>query len=356
MNDSLTSKTQIMRDSYLEWVEKEGIPVVEDFGVDLFAVEPKPWARYGVDGAAVHLKGRGDFMSMFLLEMKPGTATSPQRHLYEEVIYVLTGRGSTEIESADGHKHSFEWGPSSLFAIPLNAKYRHFNGSGVESARMVCSTTMPAAMNMFHNEEFLFNNPWNFNERMGDDKYFNGEGDYIPVRPGQHMWETNFVPDLAALELKEWAARGAGSTNIMLIMADGIMHVHSSEMPVGTYKKAHRHDPGAHVMCVTGEGYSLGWFNGEEDLIRIDWKHGTVFAPLDNMYHQHFNSGPTPARYLANKRKLNTTGVDTSVKLGGNQIEYEDQFPLIAQLYEEATRKTGVKVQMSQFNIPGARP
>src|SRR5581483_8769393 len=180
---------KLMRDPYLEWIQKEGIPTVEDFGVDLFAVQPKPWPRYDVKGAAVHLKGRGDFVSMFVLEIPPGKASAPQKHLYEEVIYVLAGRGSTTIEAADGRKHTFEWGPRSLFAIPLNTKYRHFNGSGSEAARIVCTTSLPAVLNMLHNEEFVFNNPWAFNERMGGDKYFSGEGDFIAVRPGNHMWE-----------------------------------------------------------------------------------------------------------------------------------------------------------------------
>ncbi len=149
MNDA--TKPNLNRDPYLEWVEQEGLPVVEGFGVDLFAVEAKPWARYEVDGAAVHLKGRGDFISMFLLELAPGKATSPQRHLYEEVIYVLAGRGSTSIVSSDGRRHSFEWGPGSLFAIPLNAEYRHFNGSGTDAARIICTTSLPAVLNMFHN-------------------------------------------------------------------------------------------------------------------------------------------------------------------------------------------------------------
>src|SRR5512140_1329202 len=94
-------------DSYLEWLAGEGIPTVEDFGVDLFEVGTRPWARLGVNGAAVHLKGRGDFVSMFVLDIAPGAATSPQRHLYEEVLYVLSGRGSTTIEASDGRKHTF---------------------------------------------------------------------------------------------------------------------------------------------------------------------------------------------------------------------------------------------------------
>src|SRR5579859_6363307 len=91
-------------DAYLDWVAQEGLRVFDDFAVDLFAVETSPWPRYGVNAAAVHLKGRGDFANMFVFDIPPGAATSPQRHLYEEVIYVLEGTGSTQLEFADGRK------------------------------------------------------------------------------------------------------------------------------------------------------------------------------------------------------------------------------------------------------------
>ena len=112
------------------------------------------------------------------------------------MTYVLEGSGSTQLEFPDGAKRSFEWGPRSMFAIPLNAKYRHFNGSGQKRALMVCTTNMPMIMNVFHNENFIFNNTAVFADRMGKDEYYNGEGDLTMVRPGNHMWETNFVPDL----------------------------------------------------------------------------------------------------------------------------------------------------------------
>ena len=120
-------------DPYLDWLAGEGIPVTEDYGVYLFDVETAPWPRYGVNAAAVHLKGRGDFANMFVFDIAGGKSTAPQRHLYEEVIYVLEGHGSTQLEFADGSRRSFEWGEKSLFAIPLNAKHRHFNGSGTRA-------------------------------------------------------------------------------------------------------------------------------------------------------------------------------------------------------------------------------
>jgi PAS domain S-box-containing protein len=75
----------------------EGIPIAEDYGIYLFDVETRPWPRFGMKGAACHLKGRGDFTNMFLFEVPPGGSSTPQRHLYEEVIYVLEGEGALHI-------------------------------------------------------------------------------------------------------------------------------------------------------------------------------------------------------------------------------------------------------------------
>ena len=367
-NRPINKGTNYNIDAYLDWVEKEGIPVAEDYGIDLFQVETKMWDRYGVKGAAVHMIGRGDFANMFLLDIPPGGSTSPQRHLYEDVYYCLEGTGSTQIELADGTKRSFEWGPRSLFAIPLNAKHRHFNGSGQERALLVTTTDMPLVMNTFHNEKFIFDNDFDFSERGGKESFFTGEGELINVRPGNHMWETNFVPDLGAIELKSWSDRGAGGSNIMFVLADGTMHAHISEMPVGTYKKGHRHGPGFHVMCVVGHGYSMLWFDKEQDFLRIDWKHGVVFPPADQQFHQHFNTSREPARYLATgtgglRYPLTTSvrrsiwglkpgekgAVSTSIKEGGDQYDYEDQDPRIHKIWLDEMKKNGVEPKMQKW-------
>jgi mannose-6-phosphate isomerase-like protein (cupin superfamily) len=243
-------EARFLVDSYMEWARGEGIPVYEDFGFDLLTLELRPWARAGADGAIALVKGRGDFLDTHVVEMPPGGSTSPQRHLYEEVVYVLDGRGSTTVETPEGAKRSFEWGPRSLFALPLNARYRHFNGSGQRAARFVATTNLPLVLKAFHNIDFVFANPFPFPERFGPQAHLRGEGDFIPVRPGRHMWETDFVPDLSRFELREWQARGAGGSNIMFVLADGTMHAHISEMPVGTYKKGHR--PRLHPALVRG--------------------------------------------------------------------------------------------------------
>ena len=74
---------------------------------------------------------------MFVLDIPPGGSTAPQRHLYEDVSTCSKAPAAPSSSSPTARKRSFEWGPRSLFAIPLNAKHRHFNASGRERALMV---------------------------------------------------------------------------------------------------------------------------------------------------------------------------------------------------------------------------
>jgi mannose-6-phosphate isomerase-like protein (cupin superfamily) len=355
-------KDRVLVDPYLEWADGEGVPVLEDFGVDLLAAETAPWPRYDVNGAIIHLKGRGNFCSVFLFDIPAGGKTSPQRHLFEDVYYVLSGRGSTQVETSDGTVHSFEWGPKSMFALPVNAPYQMFNGSGTEPARLASTNNLTMILNLFHNEQFVFGNDEWFAEREADPNYYAGEGEMTSIRPGRILWDTNFVSDLGAFELKPWEARGAGSANMQFILADGVMGAHCSEMPIGTYKKGHRHGPGLHIFIVHGSGYTLLWYNGDEDFKRVEWRHGMVFAPPDQMFHQHFDTSREPARYLAvglgSKRypviQVRRAGSenqrsDVSIKEGGRQIEYEDQDPRIHRIFLEELQKTEVSSEMGKY-------
>jgi cupin superfamily acireductone dioxygenase involved in methionine salvage len=346
-----------MVDPYLEWTKGEGVPIHDDFGFALKRIETRMWPRFGTHGAIAHVRGRGDFMTIFVLELAPGGKTELMRHMYEEAVIVLEGHGSTIVHGADGTKHAFEWGPNAVFAPPQNCAHQYFNTSGRERVRLAIACNMPAIMNLFRSEKFVFDNPFAFPEREGQPNHFKGEGDFIPVRPGKHMWETNFVPDANNLELRAWAARGGGSSHVQLILADSILHAHISEMPVGTYKKAHRHGPDVHVFCLSGEGYSLFWYEGDADFVRIDWDQGWVFAPPDMMYHQHFNSSADRTRYIAighgsvrypftqNMWKV-YRGVDVDVKNGGNQIEYADEDPRIHSIFKDELKKKGIVSNM----------
>jgi hypothetical protein len=353
-------KTKFLLDPYMNWAEGEGIPIHLDFGHDLLKLETKPWARYDARGCFAHCHGRGDFMANYVLEVPAGGKTRPIKHNYECFFFILAGHGSTTVWTPNGEKRSFEWGPKGVFAVPLNCQYQIFNGSGREAARISCTNDLPLMMNLFHSEAFVFDNDFAFPERLGDSKHFDGDGDFVEVKAGNHMWETNFVPDITNFKLTALEQRGKGSSNINFILAEGTMHAHVSEIPTARYKKAHRHAAGTHVHAVTGEGYSLLWYDGDSEFKEIPWHHGIVYAPPFWMFHQHFNTHPEPARYLAcslgsrrypfiSFRKRSADYGAVSVSQGGRQIDYEEQDPRIHRKWLEEIAKTGVKSDMGDL-------
>jgi Ethanolamine utilisation protein EutA len=162
------------------------------------------------------------------------------------------------------------------------------------------------------------------------------------------LLKTNFVADAVSLPLNTAKERGAGGGHIRFMMAKGSMNSHISQFPVGTYKKGHRHGPGAHVIIMSGEGFSLMWPEGEEPK-RYDWKPGTLIVPPNMWFHQHFNTGTTPARYLAFKHEVvsvrNAQGVPKawiSRRIGGDQIDYADEPTIVRETFAKALAEKGL--------------
>src|ERR1700704_1258035 len=300
VSDEFAKKFATEKDTpYLRWVREEGLEVIgAQYVANLRTVELKPWPRRG--GA--------------------------------------------------GKRITFEWKAGAMFAIPLNCWHQHFNGSGQEAARYVGVTNAPAVMNMYDDVNFVFNSAFDFKNR------FAGEPDYFAPKSEKNgfLLVTNFVPDAVNLPLISAKERGAGGGHIRFNMAKGSMSSHISQFPIGTYKKAHCHGPSAHVIILSGEGYSLMWQEGEEPR-RYDWQVGTLIVPPNKWFHQHFNTGPTPARYLAFKHEValirNAQGVPTawiSRRVGGDQLDYADEEPRIRNMFAESLAKHGMTPRMDE--------
>lgn len=105
-------------------------------------------------------------------------------------------------------------------------------------------------------------------------------------------------------------------------------------------------------MILTGQGYSFMWPEGKERM-RINWGPGSIVVPPEGWFHQHFNSGNQPARYVAlkmlSRRYKLTPGkikADVPLNQGGWQIEYEDEDPEIRRIFEQECARSGAEVRM----------
>ena len=345
----------VIDDAYMSWQRREGVRVIQDFAFgDLDEIELSPWPRKGGAGAIIHVPNEYLPNDAHLVEIAPAGQSEPERHMYEENVYVLSGHGATRIWLDGQEPDMFEWEGGSFFSIPLNAWYQHFNVRS-EPARYVAVTDAPPTMRRMRDDDFIFNNPFQFTSRYkgGTNQFEDGK------LYNRRVWRTSFVPNAQDMPLYGWMERGAGGINVMLEMANNAQKAHISEFPVGTYKKAHRHGPGAHLVILSGVGFSLFWTKDDlSDLRKCDWKKGgMVIVPSDQCFHQHFNAGTTRARYLA--MRPGSAGflpphglrnkIDVSVKDGGCQIEYTDEDPKIHEIFEAELAKNGVTCRMKSF-------
>src|SRR4029077_6834703 len=148
---------------YEIWQEHEEIPIVRGHCVeDLATVPVAPWSRKGVLGAFINLIGAGRTCDVHVCEIPPKQQSRPQRYLFEQLIYVVKGRGATTVWNDEGRKQTFEWQEGSLFSPPLNAWHQHFNVQGDAPARYVSLTDAPLMINRFRNLDFIFTNPFQF--------------------------------------------------------------------------------------------------------------------------------------------------------------------------------------------------
>jgi mannose-6-phosphate isomerase-like protein (cupin superfamily) len=346
-------------DAYEDWLADEGVLVHRTYYIpQMKEIEVAPWKRKGGYGAVVCIPNSPVVPNdMHVVDIVPGGKSEPEKHMYEINFYIVEGRGATTVWMDDEkNKQTFEWKEGALFTVPLNAYYQHFNGSGSEKVRYIATTNAPQMMRFFRDRDFIFDNPFMFHSRYtGDEGFFSGKGTLYNKR----IWETNFIPNAPDMALYGWKDRGAGGINAMLQMGGNDMGNHISEFPVGTYKKAHRHGPGAHLVLLSGDaGFSLLWTKPDRsDMVKCDWQVGSiVIIPGEGTFHQHFNTGTKRARYMAlrdgkggfhvpNQRQQ----ADVSLKDGGIQVEYEDEAREIHEIFEKELAKTGAQCNMKAF-------
>ena len=361
---------------YEKWMQEQGIPTIEGYGVtDLQQQDLGDWESLGCRAAFVHLKGMEGITGMYAAEIPPGGESKTEKHLYEEVVYIIKGKGKTQLFGPGEGVNSVDWQEGSLFAVPLNAPHKFVNTAS-EPVFFLAVTTAPLVFDLFHNEKFIRNCDFEFTDRYaGEPNYFSRDA---AVEKG--LWQVNFIrgAPTALDHLRRRAdgdrpnegqgtGHGRGYTLVQVEPCGNSLITHLADWPVGRYAKAHHHGGGAVLLILRSEGYTLMWPNelgtqpfaqGKgKQVVKIDWKVGSVFSPPTGWFHQHFNTGREPALQLAFRngsriypfgvrRAATREGVFTPVDEGGTQIEYDKEDPEIRRMFEAALATKGIKADM----------
>lgn len=340
---------------YELWAESLGIPVHKGYYVeDLRTVEVGWWPERECNGAILELAGQEGVSEARVSEIPPGKTLPPIKFALDETVYVVEGQGLTTIVGPDGRQKTFEWQKHSLFMVPRNSTHQFSNARGNAPARLLHYTYLPLAMAIVPDPDFYFHNPYSGLDLVfsqGDEFYSEakviqasqGTGAATGLDRGMAFWIGNFFPDMRAWDrLVPFRGRGAGGHVVWIRYPSSTITNHMSVFPARTYKKAHRHGPGVVIVIPEGEGYSVMWPEGKERVV-VPWHEASVFVPPNRWFHQHFNIGSAPARYLAFHAPRNLSGYTDRVEdRQRDQIEYPNEDPWIRQTFEAELAKRGL--------------
>ena len=111
---------------------------------------------------------------------------------------IIAGHGATSVWYDQDRRRSFECQEGSVFAIPANAWHEYFAMGS--AARFVTVTSAPLYMQLFNNNDYIFNNDYQFAERVAaEENYFDGS---FSFRSGFDGVETNFIADVSPFSPK----------------------------------------------------------------------------------------------------------------------------------------------------------
>ena len=343
------------------WMDSLGLPLHTGYYIpDLRTLELGRWAERGCDAAFIQLEGQQGITETRVSEIPARGVLPPVRLAFDEVVYVAAGRGATTIWRSGGEKKSFEWGENSMFLLPRHHFHQFSNTSGSQPARLLHYNYFPLLLSASPDPEaFISTNrgdagepvrPVDLEEMYAEPFVRVTNPEDVVWKRRQQVWVSSFFPDMSAWnKLNVNGNRGAGGRSVAMEFPGSEISCHMSMFPPRTYKKAHRHGPGRAIVIPAGEGYSIMWEEGKEKVI-APWKPGSLITPPNKWFHQHFNVGQVPARYLAFHPPLQFDGHAEKVEdRARDQIEYVVEDPAIRERFERELAARGM-----QSEIPDA--
>ncbi|SRR5579884_488298 len=336
------------------WMQAQGIPIHRGYYIeDLRTVELGWWEARQCQAAFIQLHGQQGVSEARVTQIPPGETLPPVHLGIDEVVYVVEGRGLTAIWGADGERKTFEWQKHSLFMLPHDCHHQLSNMQGDRPVRLLHYNYLPLALSVQEPALFVERPPERLLPR-GEGGEFYSAAKVVQETGGRrtigrtlNFWYGNFFPDMRAWDkLDPLKTRGAGGHSVQIQFPGSQMSCHMSVFPARTYKKAHRHGPGRVIVIPAGEGYSVLWQEGQEKIV-VPWHEASMFVPPEKWFHQHFNVGSTPARYLALHPLKQFAGYAEKIEdQARDQIEYVDEDPFIRQKFEGELARRGLASAM----------
>jgi hypothetical protein len=243
-------------------------------------------------------------------------------------------------------------------------------------AILLAVNTAPAAINTYQSHRFIFENPFNFEDRFdARDEYWKPSDELVP-HPigGRALIRTNLIPDVSSSYIPLDNNRGPGYRRLAPQMAGNtVLAGFLAEYPSGRYSKAHAHAAGAVLVCLKGKGYSFTWprdeggltpwADGKEHLVKVqEYGPGGMISAAPgpaNWFHQHFAISKEPFRVSNfsgaegfSSRRGSAEGDEVmptsllDLTEGGSSIPYymEDEF--IRKFYQQRLKDEGAEFAM----------
>ncbi len=259
---------------YDNFMESQGIPIFRGIGVRRVQdMALAPWKRMGGRGTFIQLFGTEGKWGCYVVEVPGAGALNPERHMYEEIMVVVEGRGTTEIWTDDQKKpHTFEWQKGSMFSVPMNTWHRIINAASSPALILVASTA-PNVMNLFRDIDWIFDCPVKLPSRFdGSADFFKPKDDIAPdPLRGLAMRKSNLIPDIINGQLYLDNRRSPGYLRVEPNMANNVFYGFVGEHEPGRYSKAHAHLSSAVLVCLRGKGYTYTW---PRSIGMTPWKDG----------------------------------------------------------------------------------
>lgn len=351
---SLPAPTRRLKFTHDRWMDGLGLPIHSGYYVeDLRQLELGRWEERGCDAAFIQLEGQQGITETRLSEIPARGVLPPIRLAFDEVVYVVQGRGATTIWRSGGERKSFEWTENSMFLLPRHHFHQFSNTHGSRPARLLHYNYFPLLLSASPDPAaFISTNrgeagepvtPIDLEELYAEPTLKTMTAEEVSWKRRGSVWVGSFFPDMSAWDkLTVTHNRGAGGRSVAMEFPGSEISCHMSMFPSRTYKKAHRHGPGRAIVIPAGEGYSVMWEEGKDKVV-APWKPGSLITPPNRWFHQHFNVGELPARYLAFHPPMQFDGhaerIEDRVR---DQIEYVDEDPAVRERFESELARRGM--------------